>query len=63
MMMQLEIMLYLKYQILDVEIIENHIPPFGEIHFLPDLPLPPVCFSEIIIDTLIFLTRVTIFNA
>ena len=25
--------------------IENQIPPFGEIHFLPDLPRPPVCFS------------------
>ena len=31
------------------KIIENQIPPFGEIHFLPDLPIPPVCYSAIII--------------
>ena len=32
---------------LGYKISDNHIPPFGEIHFLPDLPLPPVCFSAI----------------
>ena len=30
------------------KIMDSHMPPLGEIHFLPDLPLPPVCFSAII---------------
>jgi len=29
--------------ILGRNIIENHIPPFGEIHRLPSLPFPCVC--------------------
>ena len=29
-------------------IIDIHIPPLGDIHFLPDLPFPLVCFSAII---------------
>ena len=31
------------------KIMEKNIPPFGEIHFLPDLPFPPVCFSAMMI--------------
>ena len=31
------------------KIIDKKIPPFGEIHFLPDLPFPPVCFAAIMI--------------
>jgi BirA family biotin operon repressor/biotin-[acetyl-CoA-carboxylase] ligase len=36
------------------KITDSHIPPFGEIHFLPDLPFPPVCFSAIIMAPLFF---------
>ncbi len=30
------------------KIIESQMPPLGEIHFLPNLPFPLVCFSAII---------------
>jgi hypothetical protein len=34
------------------KIIENQIPPFGEIHFLPALPFPPVCVAAITTEPL-----------
>jgi len=44
------------------KIIENQIPPLGEIHFLPVLPFPPVCVAAIITAPL-FSGSFAIFNA
>ena len=35
---------------------ENHMPPFGDVHFLSSLPLPAVCFSAIIMVPSSFLS-------
>ena len=37
-------------------IIENEIPPFGDVHFLSNRPLPVVCFSAMIIAPFSFLS-------
>ena len=40
------------------KIIESQMPPLGEIHFLPNLPFPLVCFSAIITVPLFASSRV-----